>query len=397
MSTDVNCVQKHTAVIYDRGGRQRIGVLSDLESVEWSRARNTVTSATVAITSAKCRSQIDLLRQLEPRRHELVIFRGETRVWEGPIEQVSWTSTGLVIDAFDVFNYVEHTVLSRTWNSETGPTSQNMITRVAQILAYELSTPYSMIVGTGSAVQTVSVPRWENIEPAANVAPFIRIYPGSTVTTSWTEPFEMTVGEHVRTLARNGIDFAAIGRSICIWDSDHVMGQTRTVTEDDFTGDIEVISAGSELATISHLVGEEKDDEDGNPLPTPIGHAGGENDYYGVWERLATTSSEQGVADPDPDAPQEALNALAQRALLGRVPVPLEVRADGVDLILSDTLLLDDLVPGVLVPLLATWNLRDVSQMQVIDSIKIIETATSESVQPVFVPAGDVVFTEEEG
>lgn len=391
MSTDVNCVQKHTAVIYDRGGRQRIGVLSDLESVEWSRARNTVTSATVAITSAKCRSQIDLLRQIEPRRHELVIFRGETRVWEGPIEQVSWTSTGLVIDAFDVFNYVEHTVLSRTWNDLA-----DMITRVAQILAYELSTPYSMIVGTGSAVQTVSVPRWENIEPAANVAPFIRIYPGSTVTTSWTEPFELTVGEHVRTLARNGIDFAAIGRSICIWDSDRVMGQTRTVTEDDFTGDIEVVSAGSGLATISHLVGEEKDDEDGNPLPTPIGHAGGENDYYGVWERLATTSSEQGVADPDPDAPQEALNALAQRTLLGRVPVPLEVRADGVDLILSDTLLLDDLVPGILVPVLATWNLREVSQMQVIDKITVIETPTGESVRPTLVPAGDVMIVEED-
>ena len=263
-----------------------------------------------------------------------------------------------------------------------------MTERFEAIITHELSTPYQMSVGTGTAQQTITVPRWETIETPANVLPFLDVRHGSVQTSSLTYPFEMTVGEHLTSLARSGVDFTAVGRKLLVWDSESALGETRIVTEDDFSGDLVVISSGASLASISHAVGQTSEDPDtGEELAPPVGHAGGVDTYYGVWERVVSSQTEMGG---DASGEQTVLTTQAQRDLLGRTPAPLEIRADENSLILSDTLLLSDLVPGVVVPVVATMNLRRVSQRQLLDSITVTEEPQSETIKPVLVPAGTV-------
>jgi hypothetical protein len=73
----------------------------------------------------------------------------------------------------------------------------------------------------------------------------------------------------------------------------------------------------------------------------------------------------------------------------GRNPVPVEVRIpDNSTIRLDDTLTIDDLIPGVQMPLLATLNARQVSQDQKLDLVTVRETgAEGETIQVVLTPA----------
>jgi len=95
-------------------------------------------------------------------------------------------------------------------------------------------------------------------------------------------------------------------------------------------------------------------------------------DFYGPWTTMYTPYNET-----EDDAPSQAeLDSQAQRNLAGRTPVPIEVRIpDNSSLLLSKTLTIDMLVPGVQVPLLATLNARPISQMQKLDHLTVTETA----------------------
>ena len=64
-------------------------------------------------------------RTIASKRHELVIFRGNDRVWEGPIFRISDEGSQITIVAKDVTAYLFGTALSRIWDNSTagdGPT-----------------------------------------------------------------------------------------------------------------------------------------------------------------------------------------------------------------------------------------------------------------------------------
>ena len=389
MALDSSCVVRHSAVIYDRGGRVVVARLHDLSEVKWSRLRSAISSASVSLTSSSCSAQAEDLAKIEPRRHELVLFRGGARVWEGPILNVSWGADGVTINAQDVFSYLSGTAISRLWDStEGGNTSQVMTERFEEIIRWEMTEPYEAPVGTGSAAHVAVFPRWENLDTPANVIPYLDVRPGSVITTSRVYPFEMMVGDHLADLARSGVDFTVVGRSIVVWDSEQALSKTRTLTEDDFSGQVRVVASGESLAAISHAVGQVTQDPDtGEEIAPVVGHAGGTDLFYGPWERVVTSSTEVGA---EGDAEQTALTTQAQRDLLGRLPTPLEIRVENASLILGDTLPLDSLVPGVIVPVVAQLNLRQVSQVQVLDGISVTEDPAGETVQPTLLPAGGV-------
>jgi len=378
-------------MIYDRGGKRRLWQLVDVSAVRWSRQLDKQGTADLTITGEACRDQADVLGLIEPRRHELVLFRNGQRVWEGPIVQVGWFRDRATILAHDITEYIRYTALTRDWPNEAGGGPPLMTDRVREILTYELTTPYDMTTNTA----TVTVPRWENIDPPANILPFLDVRDGDVLTTSITEHFEMTALEHLKNLARGGLDWTTVGRQLLIWDSAYPIGRTRTLTDNDFSGDIEVFASGSDHYSIAHVVAEppaaepDPDNPDAEPeeLPLVVGSAGAPHDFYGVWTAIEITENEEGTTAPT----QFELNGQAGRKLVGRTPVPLEIRVpSGASLIPSFDLTVADLVPGVEMPVLATLNLRKVSQLQRLQSVTVTEDSSRENVAVTLFPAGDV-------
>lgn len=366
-----DCIEQHSVYIFDRGGTLRVAQLLDVSQVVWRRDRDGVSEADVRIEGSACSAQADILANIEPMRSEMVIFRGRDRVWEGPVWRVGWHSDYVEINAHDVMAYVFGTPLTIAWDNRyqdiidpdtgdnLGPLTRpvEVITRIQNILTHEMAV-------------------WEALSPPINVLAHVvgHHHAGEPKTTAYTKPFEMTVGEHIGNLAHySGVDYTAIGRAIHLWDVDSSLGRTRTLTENDFFSEVVITAYGADLTTRAIVIG-----EDG-----VYGEASDPSDYYGPWTTIHTAFNEQGTEAPS----QSELQGQAQRALAGRNPVPVEVRVpDGSGIRLTETLTINDLVPGVEIPLLATLNARRLSQMQKLDFLTVTEDSEGETVQVTLTP-----------
>ena len=377
------CITHHRLAIYDRGGSRRVYNLVDVAAVEWERLRDGKSSAMFTIAGRACEEQADIIRDIANAagRYELVIYRGSDRVWEGPIRVVRTLRDRAVIMATDCKEYLDRTSLTKYWPNPDDGGPPLMGDRLEQIIDYELSTGYTMVTNSGS----VAVPRWETIDPPINVLPFLEVHPGSVLTRSSTEEFEMMLGEHIDNLVDGGMDYTFVGRKMIIWDSALSIGQTRRLTDADFLGDIEVIRYASEHWSIAHLSATHEGEE-GAENTRGVGHAGGPNAYYGVWENIVSQQSESSTDT----ASQNALNTQAGRNIVHRTPAPLEVHIpDGVGIRLTDDLTINMLVPGVIMPVVTSLNIQKVTQPQRLDKVKVSETPNAETVNVTLSPFGD--------
>lgn len=384
------CVEGHTAVIFDRGGMRRIDQLLDLSRVKWERDRDGVSEASVWIEADSCAKQADLIRSLRTHRHELVIYRGAQRVWEGPLHRIGDNGRRVEIVAKDVLAYLFAQPLTQKWSSAY-PNVQTVTGRIGEIIEWELThgrTQHYFDEETDTWVP-VSVPAWEAIDPPVNIVDHldIRHFPNEAETAAITYPYEMTVGEHLQGLARQqGIDFTAVGRRIVVWDVSRYLGRLQTMTEANFNANVVVSEYGADHAQAAYVIGDEGTwGQAINP----------ENlDYYGPWTTIYTPYNENGTAAPS----QAALNSQAMRNLAGRSPAPIEVRIpDNSTIILSDAVGINDLVPGVQIPLLATLNARSMDQMQKIDHVTVTEAGgQAETIQVTLTPATRPDFDPEE-
>lgn len=406
---DEPCVSLHRVMIHDRGGERRVEEVKELTSVKWARTLSRTSGAEIVVSGDACDSQRDLLNQIAEatRRYEVVIFRGEERVWEGPIVQVETGSSTATIIAHDVKEYLDYTPLSRDWPLETGATGGPgdpvpMTSRIETIIEWELTTDYEMRVRTGGAAEVVTVPRWEQLDPPINVLLHLDVRPSATLyTRSDTVAFQMQLGEHLDALSEGTLDYCTVGRRLVIWDSAYSIGRTRTLTETDFYGDIRVIAAGTEHASIGHLSASRpgNPDADGRPLPPTgpgvvrgVGNAGGAHDYYGVWTWLTSSNEEEG----SDERTQDDLNSQASRTIAGRTPVPTEIRVpDGAGIRLGYDFTIQHLVPGVVMPVLARLNIRQVSQDQRLVNVQVTETAEGEQITVGLISVGPVMEVPE--
>lgn len=365
----------HRAMIYDRGGQRRLGEIKRLSKVEWSRDRDGVSEGSLTIeTGRDCRSQRGLIRDLSEKRHELVIFRGQERVWEGPIFRISDEGSRIGLFAKDVCQYLFGTMVSRDYDNRTNVIP--MTTRVAQMISYELATSR-----TGRAVggDPILMPAWESLDPPVNILPYLTVhnFANEARTAAFIRAFSTTVGLNLASAARSsGIDFTAVGRAIHLWDTSRAIGQIRTLTEADFFGPIIVSGYGADHTQAAYVTGQE------GVYGEAINPDG--LDFYGPWSTSYNAYNEEGSAAPTIGA----LNSQAARNTSGRSPVPVEVRVpDNSSIRLSDSLQISDLVPGTRVPLLATLNTRARNQMQKLDHLTVTETAEKEDVRITLSPA----------
>ena len=376
--------ESHTALIYDRGGRNRLWALNDITKIEYNRGRDKISEGSVVISGASCSKQRDVLSQIQSKRHELVIFRGRERVWEGPIFRISDEVDTVSLFAKDIMAYLEATPLSKVWDNRFVYETQDGITtvtdRLDQIVRYELVTSRT---GRTLGGNTVNIPGWETLDPPINVLPYFEVhhFPNEARTTALTEAFETTVGEHIENMARSaGVDYTVVGRALHIWDTSRSLGRLRTFTEKDFLGPVIVTEYGADHNQGSYVLGQ--DGIYGEAI-NPSGLA-----YYGPWLDVDGAYNE-GADNDEAEAPTKgALNSQAARNTSGRSPVPVEVRVpDNSSVRLGPTLSLNDLVPGVQIPLVATLNARARAQLQKLDSVKVTEQSGKEDIQITLVPA----------
>lgn len=360
------CVTEHTAFVFDRGGTKRIGPVLDMSMVRWERARDNVSEATIRIEGDACEEQAEFLASIRTHRHELVIYRGSERVFEGPIHRIASHRSYTEIVAKDVSEYLFHTPLTKVWdNSAQGAGSTTVTQRMEDIITYEMTTDRTQIPVNGTLPITITA--WENLDPPSNVLPYMVVhhFPDEARTAAKTLAYEMTVGDHLANFAHNGgIDWCTVGRAIHIWDVSRSLGGIAQFTEADFVADVVVTEYGSDHTQSAYVIGNEG----------VVGGAVNEANlaYYGPWTDINTAYNEQGSSEPT----ESELRSQATRNLAGRSPVPIEVRIpDNSSVLLSDSLTINMLVPGVNVPLRATLNARPMSQMQKIDHVVVSETA----------------------
>lgn len=368
----------HRAFIYDRGGTRRLGEMKNLSQVKWARDRDGISEASIDIQGViACMSNRRLFKRISAKRHELVIFRGDERVWEGPLFRVSDEGRQIKLFAKDVLAYVFATPLTRVWdNTSAGDGTMPVTTRLERIMTYELNRARR---GRAIGGEIVTVPAWEALNPPANVLPHVVVhhFPNEAKTAAKTKAFEMTVGEHLANYGRSGgLDFTAVGRSIHLWDTSRNIGQIRQLTEADFYGYTLVTDYGADHTQAAYVLGQ--DGVYGEAInPEHM-------DHYGPWTTVFNAYNEEGSAAPTTGE----LNSQAARNVSGRSPVPREVRVpDNSSIILSEKLRIQDLVPGTRVPLRATLNARELSQDQKLDHVVVTEDGKQETIQITLTPA----------
>lgn len=357
----------HQAFLYDRGGVRRLGSLGKLDRVKWGRLRDDVSDASVRIAarSPECDTTLGMAAA---GRSELVIYRGGTRVWEGPVTHIAHEKQGVEISAKDVVFYTQRTNMTLEYDNRY-PNIGLAGDRIYRVLRSELV-------------------RKEAQNPPINVRQFVvnHCVAGDARTSSRTYANQMSVFEHMDALAaRGGLDYTAIGRAIHLWDTHKGLGQTALVTEADFVGGVIITEYGSELATVSTVT-------DGKGR---AGIAGKADPYYGLIEVIDTAydeaSGEDWNEEPGSEPPTVAeMRSQASRILAGRNPTPVVVRVpDNSSLNPRGVLSIDDLVPGVHVPLQARLPGRTVSQMQKLDNMNVEETKDGETITITLSPAPD--------
>lgn len=367
---------RHTAFIYERGGAKLIAPLGDISRVQYERIRDEISAATVTIAARHHDCNI-ALGLLGVGRHEMVIFRDEERVWEGPITHVTYQGKAVEISARDVGHYVYRTMMTKEYDNRY-PNIGRVTERVHRVLMDELV-------------------RMEAQNPPINVRPHIvpHLHVDDARTSARTLPYQMTVYEHLDSMAaRGGLDYTVVGRAIHLWDvHSNAMGQTGMVSAEDFIGDIAITEYGMELATVSAVT-------DGKGR---VGIAGAADPYYGLVEILDTAYDEssgedwdEGDEQPEPPSVPE-MRSQAQRILAGRNPTPVVVRVpDNSTLNPNGALTLADLIPGVFIPLQAELPGRTLSQMQKLDRVTVEETPSGETIKVVLSPTPKSGSNEED-
>jgi hypothetical protein len=374
---------QHKAFLYDRGGLNRIAPINGLRLCRWDRYRDDISQATLIVDPSKCS---DALKIMHTGRHEIVIYRDEERVWEGPITRRTLKAKSVEIAAHDICHYLNRTNMRNAYDnrysttaSKVAPVTQRMEVILRNELARKETLGYNLL-------------SYLDVRTSALTA----------LTSRLTLPYERNVWEEMDEMAaKNGLDYTTIGRRIVLSDVHELIGRTPMLTDKDFTDEVVLTEYGMELATISAVT-------DGEGRYAVVG---GIDPYYGETELLHTIYGER-VDFADPDNPtsdelaalSEQMVGQARRNLSGRYPTPATVRVpDGTPLAPTAPVTIADLIPGVRIPVRATQLTVTVEQEQKLDRIRVEQDEDGETVSIWLSPApgtspweDDIIAEQEE-
>lgn len=353
----------HRVFIYAKGGQQRIGEILPMTQVQWGRKRDDISNA-IIITNGFGADCCQLLASLRTMYHELVIFRDGVRVWEGPITRISYMKDSVEIEARDVMQYVYRRILKQSYN-DAYPNVRSVVWRSKKIIIDALARDDPNVLAFLTTIE----------------------FPDDATQSRARDAYGSTAWEEVDSMAKiAGLDYTVVGRRILLWDTHRPVGRLPAVSDGDFTDSPVITEYGMNLSTLSAVT-----DNQGS-----YGQFGiGKDPYYGWVETLASSFSETAATSTGETATASAVAALkdaltsqAKRNYAGNYPSPVVVRIpDNSALSPNVNIEINQLVPGVWIPLRSDTTCRTITQIQKLDSIQVVETATGEQVTVVMSPA----------
>lgn len=372
-------VGNNRVFVYDRGGQTIRGEITPLIDVLWNRKRDDISGALLHIAEWDGDMRT-FLGSLRTWMHEIVIFRESgngdmERVFEGPITRIAATKGGVEIEAKDVMAYVYRRIMRQGYNDS-----------------------YRIINGEQVGQHTV-VERAQQIIMNAmayddpNILAYLAPLNHSTDArqSRVVKDFSKTAWEEVDDLAAHaGLDYVTSGRRILLWDTHQPIGRLPEMRDGDFSDPPVVTEYGMSMANVFAVTNNngvwgiaDKLDED--DMPGPEGFIEQLASSYGESEGGANGASLTRKARTDL---VRNLNAQARRNIAGRYPAPLVVRVPDNTQINPDLNIgINQLIPGVWIPLRIEETVRTVSQWQKLDSVQVTQDANGEKIAVVMSPA----------
>lgn len=361
------------AFVYARGGETLIGELKPLTTINWNRKRDDISGGSLIINQWDDEGRL-FLGSLRTWQHEVVVFRDSVRVFEGPITRIAASKDRIEIEFKDVMAYVYRRIMRQGYadnyqvvnGEQLGLTT--VVNRGAQIILNALA--YD--------------------DP--NVLPYLTILDnvGDAKNSRVRKDFSSTAWEEVDDLAAHaGLDYTTAGRRILLNDTHRPVGRLPEMGDGDFSDPPVVTEYGMELANVLAVTN--------NNGIYGIAYRGVDADHVplgpeGFVEMLDSAYGESEGAGTEQTLTREArkrlvatLTAQATRNIGGRYttygPAPLVVRVPDNSTLSPDVNLgINQLIPGVWIPVRSSSGVRDVAQWQKLDAIGVTQDANGEKI-----------------
>ena len=356
----------HRAFVYRRGGSERVGEIRNITRLDWGRFRDDISTARIEVSDwdIDCGN---LLASLQTWAYEIVIFRDNgftvDRVWEGPITLLTYGRDKVTISAKDVMAYAYRRIL-RQGMSDRGT---SVVLRGARVLQ------------NAFAPDDPNVLAYMRVLSRADDAKQYRSTPG----------YSRTAFEEVDDMASNaGLDYTTVGRSIILWGTKHRIGTLPEFKDGDLGATPIVSEYGMSMAN-RYVI------SDGNGIWGAADRLNGQDadPVYGLVELLSSTWASDSDAETGTFTAEQiataiaSLSEMAERSISDRFPPPVVVRVpDNTTLNPDAVVSIQQLVPGVVLPLRSTGTLRTVVASQKLDSVSVSEEDGKETITLVMSP-----------
>lgn len=330
----------YRVIVRDRRGPEIMEL--DFLQLDWDRRLDEVSEAVVQLKpSAACCGRMS---EIEPWRHELSISRDSVEQWVGPIRVQPSCTSGLVLKATDVLGWTERRVIheDHDWSN----------------------------VDIGAVQAAVELIRDGYAPDDPNVLKYLTQFGTGVLGGRVYTANSQYVIDALKALAQGSIDFTTIGRRIVIMPAGYELGRTPMLTCDHFADDLCTTVDGDAYASRAVVTG-----------VAVTGTAGGVDPYYGLVEVL---KDDQAIGR------QSTADGAAAGLLNGkqRVPVVIQSPAGGSGFAPDAPLCLDQLVPGITVPVSINCTCRTATQDMRLTQLKVSVTAEGETIAPLLVPVG---------
>lgn len=360
-----------------------LGELDGWVELKWDRRLDDISEAVITIkTNADC-CTTGFLNELHPWHHGVAIYRDGALVWDGPIALIEATRTEVVVTAKDIMVLMTKRILSRdicfsldTMVCTAGVGGIVYGPQAPETVAQRLIQDALTIDGHGAFVDVLSV------STAVYEASF-KQYGGP-------------VFDLIAKLATDFINWTVLGRRIVIGVGGARTGdglaRTALLTCDDFMNDtFKATEDGLALLTqdvqfadpvVTNGVEGPQTDYIGKGQIFPVGTVA--DAYYGLLQGVQ--KAQDGLAlGSNPGA---VLAAAALNVVLGAYPPPMVLSAEGLQIAPTAPVGIEELVPGVIVPVFANCLCRPLHQEFILAKLEVTVGPDGEVVVPTFISRG---------